>query len=339
MWLTGRYVPESADETAPRSVPWGGAGVGALGLAGLTAALVELPVRGAGDPLVVGAAVVGLAALAAFGFTQTRGRTPMVPAEMFANRTFVVANAYTFLVYAVLGGVFVLLVVQLQTSLGYTPTQAGLAGLPITLLMLMLSARSGRTAQRYGPRAQLLIGPLLLAASLLLMRQIVPGASYLEAVLPAVVVFGLGLSVLVAPITATALAAAADRHAGVASGVNNAIARTGSLLAIAVLPLAAGLRGTDYADPVALTAGWQTVLLFAAVITAAASALALLVDNRVLAGPAAMAEQPAGAERPTVAGEPRGPHGPAPAECMYCGVEGPPTQMRAARAQADLGSG
>ena len=331
VWLTARYVPESADETAPRSVPWGGAGVGALGLVGLTAALVELPVRGASDPLVVGAAVVGLAALAVFGLTQTRGRAPMVPGEMFTNRTFVVANAYTCLVYAVLGGVIVLLVVQLQTSLGYTPIQAGLAGLPITLLMLVLSARSGRTAQQYGPRAQLVIGPLLLATSLLLMRQIVPGAGYVEAVLPAVAVFGLGLAVLVAPITATALAAAADRHAGVASGVNNAIARTGSLLAIAVLPLVAGLRGTDYADPVALTAGWQTALLVTAVITAAASALALLVDNHVLAGPAVVAERPASAEQRTVAGGPGGPHGHTGAECMYCGVEGPPTQMRAAR--------
>jgi len=322
VWLTVRFVPESCDETAPRSLAWSGAGMGALGLAGLTAALVELPVRGAGDPAVVVAAVVGVLALVLFVLTQTRGRAPLVPAEMFHDRTFVLANVYTFLVYAVLGGVFMLLVVQLQTSLGYPPTAAGLAGLPITLLMLLLSARSGRLAQQVGPRAQLVLGPLLLAIALLLMRRIVPGAGYLDAVLPAVVMFGLGLACLVAPLTATALAAAPDRHAGVASGVNNAIARTGSLLAVAVLPLAAGLRGTDYANPTALTSGWRSALLAAALITVAASLLALGVDNQVLtravpAPPAVAEPQPAAVQ-----------------ECMHCDIAGPPTQMSAARKAA-----
>ena len=316
IWLTLRFVPESADETAPRSVPWGGAAVGAIGLAGLTAALVELPVRGPDDPIVVIAGVVGVIALVTFGLTQTRGHTPLVPADMFQNRTFVLANVYTFMVYAVLGGVFVLLVVQLQNSLGYTPTQAGLAGLPITLLMLLLSARSGRLAQKIGPRTQLVLGAFLLTLSLLLMRRIVPGAGYLDAVLPAVLVFGLGLSALVAPITATALASAPDRHAGAASGVNNAIARTGSLLAVAVLPLVAGLSGTEYTDPAALTSGWRSALLVAALMTAAAGMIALGVDNRVLAAPPVEVKPvPVGAE----------------SECMYCGFDGPPTQMRAAR--------
>jgi EmrB/QacA subfamily drug resistance transporter len=319
VWLTLRYVPESRDEASERSPAWGGAGVGALGLAGVTAALVEAPVRGIGDPVVLVAAAVGVLALAAFVATQTRGHAPMVPAELFANRTFVLANTYTFLVYAVLGGVFVLFVVQLQTSLGYAPTAAGLAGLPITLLMLALSARSGRFAQRLGPRAQLVAGPVLLTAALLLMRRVVPGAGYLEAVLPAVTVFGLGLAVLVAPVTATALAAAPDRHAGVASGVNNAIARTGSLLAVAVLPLVAGLRGADYADPAALTSAWRTALLAAAAVTALAALLALGVDNRVLS-----------AAPPPVAAEPS----PALGECLHCGVEGPPTHVRANRQAA-----
>jgi EmrB/QacA subfamily drug resistance transporter len=319
VWLTVRFVPESCDETAPRSVGWSGAGMGALGLAGLTAALVELPVRGASDPVVVIAAMVGVLALALFVPTQTRGQAPLVPAEMFRDRTFVLANVYTFLVYAVLGGVFVLLVVQLQTSLGYSPTAAGLAGLPITLLMLLLSAQSGRLAQRLGPRAQLVLGALLLTISLLLMRRIVPGAGYLDAVLPAVVVFGLGLSCLVAPLTATALAAAPDRHAGVASGVNNAIARTGSLLAVAVLPLVAGLRGANYTDPATLTSGWNSALLASALITVVAALLALGVDNQVLiravpVPPAAAEPQPATAQ-----------------ECMHCDVAGPPTQMSAAR--------
>jgi EmrB/QacA subfamily drug resistance transporter len=282
VWLTLRYVPESRDPQA-RTPAWSGAALGAVGLGGVTAALVEAPGRGPADPVVLVAAVVGLAALAAFTLTQTRGHAPLVPAELFTSRTFVLANLSTFLIYGALGGVFVLLVVQLQTSLDYSPTASGMAGLPITVLMLLLSSRSGRLAQRIGPRLQLVVGPLLLAAGLLLMRRITPGGGYLDTVLPAVCVFGLGLAVVVAPITATALAAAPDRHVGVASGVNNAIARTGSLLAVAVLPAVAGLSGTEYADPVALTSGWRSALLAATAVTAVAAVLALGIDNRVLA--------------------------------------------------------
>ncbi|HEY3259327.1 MAG TPA: MFS transporter [Pseudonocardiaceae bacterium] len=283
VWLTLRYVPESRDEDLTEPPAWAETVLGAVGLAGVTAALVEAPGRGF-DPLVGTAAVVGIGALAAFVVAQVRGHAPLIPPQLFANRTFVLANVYTFLVYGALGATFLLLIVQLQTSLGYRPTAAGLAGLPITVIMLLLSARSGRLAQRIGPRPQLIVGPLLLCAGLVMMLRIVPGAGYLDAVLPAVTVFGLGLAALVAPITATALAAAPDRYAGVASGVNNAIARTGSLLAIAVLPALAGLSGTEYADPVALTAGWRSALLAAAAVTGAASLLALGVDNRVLAG-------------------------------------------------------
>jgi EmrB/QacA subfamily drug resistance transporter len=293
VWLTLRYVPESRD---PHSTPpaWGVAALGAVGLAGVTAALVEAPGAGITHPMVLGAAAVGIGALAGFVVTA-RGR--VVPSELFADRTFVLANAYTFLIYGVLGGVFVLLVVQLQTSLGYTPTQAGLASLPITAIMLALSSRSGQLAQRIGPRAQLVAGPLLMAAALLLMRRIEPGGGYLDTVLPPVAVFGLGLATMVAPITATALAAALDEHVGVASGVNNAIARTGSLLAVAVLPAVAGLQGSEYADPSALTDGWRSALLVAAAVTVSAAALAAGIDNRVLVQP----------------------------QCAHCGVDAPPT--------------
>jgi EmrB/QacA subfamily drug resistance transporter len=308
VWLTLRYVPESRD-TEARPPAWGGAVLGAVGLAGVTAALIEAP--SGPDPPMLAAAVIGIVALAAFVLTQTRGHAPMIPTEMFANRTFVLANTYTFLVYGVLGGVFVLLVVQLQTSLRYSPTAAGMASLPITVLMLLLSARSGRLAQQVGPMPQLVVGPLLLAAGLLLMRRIVPGAGYLDTVLPAVAVFGLGLAVVVAPITATALAAASDRHAGVASGVNNAIARTGSLLVVAVLPFVAGLQGTEYADPAALTAGWRTALLAGSAVMVLAAVLGAGIDNRVLAP-----------QEPTTPSARLG-------ECLHCGVEAPPTYVRA----------
>lgn len=311
VWLTVRYVPESRD---PDAGPpgWAGAVTGAIGLAGVTAALIELPARGPAHPVVLGSAALGIGALAAFVRMQRRGHAPLVPPELFADRTFVLANAYTFLVYGALGGLFVLLVVQLQTSLRYPPVTAGAATLPITALMLLLSARSGQLAQRIGPRPQLVVGSLLLSVALLMMRRVVPGAGYVTDVLPPVLVFGLGLSCVVAPITATALAAVPDRYAGVASGMNNAIARTGSLLAVAVLPLVAGLHGTDYADPATLTAGWRAALLYAAAITAVASALALGIDNRVLSG---VEPEP----EPASAGL---------AECYHCGIGGPPTHVR-----------
>ncbi|GDY30250.1 MFS transporter [Gandjariella thermophila] len=315
VWLAGRYVPESCDERLGGHPDVAGAVLGAAGLAGVTAALVEAPARGVTDPLVVVAAAVGVAALAAFGVRQARGADPIVPPVLFTSITFTLANALTLLMYAALGGVTTLLVLQLQVSLGYPPAAAGLAGLPITVIMLLLSARSGRLAQRIGPRSQLVGGPLLVAAGMLLLRRAVPGTGYLDAVLPGVLVFGLGLAAVVAPVTATVLAAAPDRYVGVASGVNNAVARTGTLLAIAALPAAVGLSGSRYAQPAALTAGWQAALAICAGAAAVGGLLAIGVDNRVLrAAPAA--------KRPA--------ESPSPGECLHCGVEGPPTHLRPA---------
>ena len=331
VWFTRKYVPESCDNSMDGHPDVWGSVLGALGLAGITAALVEGPGRGFGDPLVVGAAVLGVVALAAFVVLQRRQRDPLVPPDLFANRTFVVANALTFVVYAALSGVMMLFVLQLQTSLGYSPTAAGLAGLPISVLMLMLSARSGKAAQRFGPRWFLVIGPMIIAAALLLYARMTPGASYLLVVLPATVVFGLGLVAVVAPVTATVLAAAADRHAGVASGVNNAIARTGGLLAVAVLPAAAGLSGAAYADPVALTAGWQMAMWLCAGLCVVGGLLALGVRNDVLA-PAesesraaqARAAEPAGVGARPVAAPAEAPR---PGDCMSCGLLAPPTHI------------
>ena len=316
VWMARRFVPESRDETLTGHPNILGSVVGALGLAGLTGALVEAPARGVGDPLVLGAAVVGITGLIAFGLLQVRGHTPLVPPQLFANRTFVLANALTFLMYAALGGVLVLMILQLQVSLHYSPTAAGLAGLPITIIMLVLSARSGRLAQRVGPRTQLVVGPLLVATGMLLLRNAEPGATYLTGVLPGIVVFGLGLATVVAPVTATVLAAAPDRFAGVASGVNNAVARTGSLVAVAALPALSGLTGTAYTDPTAMTASWQKALLVCAGAAAVGGLLALGTDNDTLRDttPQPDAETPG------------------PGDCHSCGVEGPPTHVRAGRA-------
>ncbi|WP_216217660.1 MFS transporter [Amycolatopsis aidingensis] len=303
VWLARRYVPESCDEQRGGRPAALSAVLGAVGLAGITAALVEAPVRGPADPVVLGTAVAGLCGLVLFLWVQARSASPLVPPALFGDRTFTLANGLTLVVYAALGGVMMLMVLQLQVSLGYSPTAAGLASLPITLIMLALSGRSGALATRIGPRAQLVAGPLLIAGGMLLLLRVVPGASYLGSVLPAVVVFGLGLATAVAPVTATVLAAAPDHAAGVASGVNNAIARTGSLLAIAVLPTAAGLSGAAYADPDALTAGWQTSLWVCACLAVLGALLATGVRRDVLA--------PAEPESPTC-----------------CGVEGPPSMQR-----------
>lgn len=198
----------------------------------------------------------------------------MLPLEIFSSRQFASANLVTFVVYAALGGVFFLLIVFLQISLGYSPIAAGAASLPITALMLLFSARAGALAQRIGPRLPLTVGPLLIALGMLLMRGIDIGDSYLEAVLPPILVFGSGLTLVVAPITATVLAAANPNHAGVASGVNNAVARTSQLVAVAVFPLIAGLSGSDYQDPAAMADGFHTAMLAGAILSACGGVLA-----------------------------------------------------------------
>ncbi|ANZ36686.1 MFS transporter [Lentzea guizhouensis] len=306
VWLALRSVPESRDETAGHP-NYLSALVGAAGLALLTGGLVEQSYL---------VAALGAAAMIAFGVVQVRSPDPLVPPALFRDRTFLVANLLTFLVYAALGGVMVLLVLQLQVSLGYSPTASGLASVPITIIMLLASSTSGRIAQRYGPRLQLVAGPIVVGAGMLLLRNAEPGASYLTGVLPGVLVFGLGLAAVVAPVTATVLASAPDHHAGVASGVNNAVARTGSLLAMAVLPAAVGLMGDDYTNPAVMTSGWRMALVLCAVAAIIGGVLAFGVDNRVLA---------------TDHEQPDNPH---PGDCLHCGVEGPPTHIRSAGEKA-----
>ncbi len=203
--------------------------------------------------------------------------------------------------------------------------------------MLLLSARSGKAAQRYGPKWFLVLGPMVIAAALLLYTQVKPGASYLLLVLPATALFGLGLVLVVAPVTATVLASAADRHAGVASGVNNAIARTGGLLAVAVLPAAAGLSGSAYADPVALTDGWQMAMWLCAALCVVGGVMALGVRNDVLSAAPAQPATPVRPAEPQVAAvAPVGARSaaddsPHPGECFSCGIVGPPTHITPVR--------
>jgi EmrB/QacA subfamily drug resistance transporter len=278
----GRHVPETRDASATGKLDFRGSSLAALGLAGLTFALIEAPTN-AGTALVAGAAAIGVIALIAFVRTERSVASPMLPLDIFRSRQFTAANIVTFVVYGALGGVFFLFVVFLQTSLGYSPTAAGAASLPITVLMLTLSARSGALASRIGPRRQLSAGPLIIALGMVMMSMINEGDSYVGAVLPAMIVFGLGLACTVAPITATAMASAPSRHSGIASGVNNAVSRTAQLVAVAALPLAAGISGSDFADPDALAGGFHTGMLITAAFAAAGGIIAwFLVSDDVL---------------------------------------------------------
>ena len=298
-----RHVPETRDPDAVPHLDLAGAALGVVGLGGVTYALIA---AGSGwSPAATVAALGGVVGLAGFVRVERRSRHPMLPPSIFANRQFTAANLVTLAVYAALGGVFFFLVVDLQVVAGLSPVLAGSALLPVTVIMLLLSERAGALAGRIGPRAPMTIGPLLAAAGVLLLLRVGRDASYLTEVLPAVTVFGLGLALTVAPLTATVLAAAGSNRAGTASGVNNAVARSAGLISVAVLPVIAGISGHDYQDPAAFAAGFRIAMLVCA---------GLLAIGGVLA--ATTIRNPA---RPAAA---------APERRRHCAVEAPPLQAR-----------
>lgn len=266
-------VPETRDPEA-RRLDLPGALAALVGLGALSWALIGGPERGWGDPAVWGAGVLAVAALAGFLAVERRSREPMMPLDLFVDDQFRAANAVTFVVYAALGAVFFLLVVYLQSGLGYSPLGAGLALLPVTASMLVLSPRAGDLAQRRGARKPLTLGAVLIAGGMGWMATIRPGDGYLAAVLPAVLVFGLGLSATVAPVTTAVLAAADERRSGIASGVNNAVARIAQLAAVAVVPWIAGLSGQEIHQREALAAGFPRAMLAMAGVALAGAALA-----------------------------------------------------------------
>lgn len=273
--VAARHLTDALDRGDGRRLDLGGSVLVTAGLALVTKALIDAG-GGGWEPATAVTGVAGVVALAAFVVSQRRAADPLLPPGLFASRQFTGANLVTVAVYAALGGLFFLLFLQLQVVLGYSPLEAGLAALPVTGLLLVLSARAGALASRIGPRVPMSLGPLLLAIGLLLATRITTDASYLGGVLPAVGVFGLGLALTVAPLTATVLAAADPEHLGVASGVNNAIARTAGMLAVAVLPPLAGLSGEAYQDPAALDAGFRTAMLVSAGLAFAGALLAWL---------------------------------------------------------------
>ena len=307
-----RHVPETRDPTVTGGLDFGGASLAVLGIGSLCFALIQAG-RGPTEA-VVAAVLVGIVASAGFVRVERRGHHPMLPLEIFSSRQFASANLVALLAYAALGGVIFLFVAFLQATLGYSALQAGAATLPITFLLLVLSVPSGALAQRIGPRIPLAAGALLTSIGLLLMSGIKAGDDFLTAVMPSLVVFGVGLAAVITPITATVLASVDPRHAGIASGVNNVLSRIGQLLAVAVLPLAAGLSGADFQNAAAMANGFPIAMRVAAGASFAAAVLAWTtirddVLKRPVAGAKPLAQElPPSLERScAVAGTPLSP--------------------------------
>jgi len=249
------WVPSGreADRTAPFDIL--GAVLGALGLAGIVYALIDHGIRA------VPAAIVGVLATAAFGVLEhRRGDRAMLPLTLFTRRQFTVINVVTLFVYAGLGGLTFFLIVELQVVAGFSALLAGVSMLPVTLLLLVGSARAGALSSRIGPRWPLTAGGLIAAGGVLLFQLVGPHTVYWTHVLPGAILLGTGMTLTVAPLTAAVLAAAPTGQAGAASGVSNAVARSGGLLAIAALPLVVGIAGTQYRQPPALDRAFHAAL-------------------------------------------------------------------------------
>ncbi|MEV0909196.1 MFS transporter [Streptomyces hokutonensis] len=273
-----RHVPESADGRTHGRFDVLGAALGAIALALVTYALIE-----ASDgslPVVVVTAVAGVAAGVAFVYVEKRSPDPMMPPSIFASRQFTAVNLVTLCVYAAFSGFFFLTALQLQVVAGYSALEAGTALLPTTVLMLLFSARSGELAQRIGPRIPLTVGPLLCAAAMLLMLRVGPDASYLADVVPALLVMGAGMVILVAPLTATVLASVDTARAGLASGINNAAARAAGLIAIAALPLLAGMGSEAYRSASAFDHAFDRAMGWCAGVLVVGSILACATVRR-----------------------------------------------------------
>jgi EmrB/QacA subfamily drug resistance transporter len=272
--VTLRHVPETRDEQAGGRLDINGALLATVGLAGLTYGLISAGDHGFGDPMILASLAIGVLAFAAFIEVERRSRYPMLPLNIFANARFTGANLVTVVVYGALGTATFLVVVFLQTALHYSALWAGASLLPMTILMLALSGYAGGLSDRIGARIPMTVGPVLMAGGFLLMLRINMGSNYFTAVLPAVVLLGLGLVSTVAPLTATVLSSVEDHHAGIASGVNNAVARSAQLMAVAAIPMAAGITGDSYRDPVAFHNGFAHALWISAVLAAAGGVIA-----------------------------------------------------------------
>jgi len=285
--VTLRHVPESRDpgDTAP--VDMIGGALVTLGLIGLTYGLIQGPVDGWSAAPVLGALGAGVLLLGAFGWWEHRAPAPMLSLSLFTSAQFTATNVVTFIIYGAIGGALFLLPIELQEVSGYSALQAGISLLPVTVITLLLSARSGALAGRIGPRLQMSVGPVLVGAGIGLFALIGSSGDYLTEVLPGVLVFGFGLAVTVAPLTSTVLAAVPAEHSGMASAVNNDVARAASLIAVALLPAAGGITGNAYRHPGMFSSGFHTASLISAGLCVAGGVLAAATVRNPARAPAA----------------------------------------------------
>ncbi|MFE9622891.1 MFS transporter [Streptomyces sp. NPDC006527] len=279
-----RHVPESVG--APRKDPAVTAGAGSrrrlgfdvpgavLGALALALATYALTEARDGGPVAVTAAVGSVVAGAAFLRVERRSGDPMVPPAIFSSRQFTAVNLITLCVYAGTGGFFFLTALQLQIVVGYSALAAGAAMLPNTVLMLLFSSSSGMLAKRLGPRIPLTVGPLVCGAGMLMMLRVGPGASYLRDVLPALLVMGSGMVIMVAPLTVTLLSAVDASNAGVASGINNAAARAAGLVSVAALPLLVGMGPDAYRSDAAFDTSFSRAMPLCAGLLAVGASVA-----------------------------------------------------------------
>ncbi len=275
-WIVSKHSGVQRSQGAKaQSLDYSGAALATLSLGAIVAALITAPAKGFTSPLVLAGLIGGILLLALFIVVEMRSANPLLPLDAFRSREFVGANANTLLVYGALNGLFFLLMLQLQIGLGWSALLSGASLLPINFLLLVLSPAAGKLAERIGPRWPMTIGSFVAAAGMLLFARVGAGATYLRDLLPAVIVFGIGLGILVSPLTAAALRALGEGRGGLASGVNNAVARLAGLLATAVIPMAAGIGGATRVSGPALARGFGRGMVISAILCAAGGLAAL----------------------------------------------------------------
>jgi EmrB/QacA subfamily drug resistance transporter len=273
--IASGVVKQSArSSTRSERIDYLGAALGTLALAGIVGALMAGPAEKFSSWRVLAAGVGGVLCMGAFIAVERRVSNPILPLSIFRSRQFSGVNAATFLVYGALSGLFFLLMPQLQSNLKYSALLAGAALTPVNVIMLVVSPISGRASARIGARVLMTVGALIAAAGMLLFARVQPGASYLGTILPATIVFGIGLSILVAPLTSAVLNAVKESDTGIASGINNAVARMAGLIATAALPLAAGLGGAAKLEGAAYAAGYARAMIISAGLCAAGAVVA-----------------------------------------------------------------